>query len=74
MLVKLNGKKEMHRQWKQRQVSWEGYRNTAWLCRDRVRKAMARLELNLARDKKNNKRAFTGMPARKGGSKKAKPS
>ncbi|KFM02772.1 hypothetical protein AS27_04311, partial [Aptenodytes forsteri] len=58
LLVKLKGKKEMHRQWKQGQVSWEKYRDTARLCRDEVRKAKARLELNLARDAKNRKKGF----------------
>ncbi|KFZ59181.1 hypothetical protein N338_00715, partial [Podiceps cristatus] len=58
LLVKLKGKKEMHRQWKQRQVSWEEYRDVAWLCRDRVRKAKACMELNLARDVKNSKKGF----------------
>jgi len=45
----------MHKQWKQGQVSWEGYRDTARLCRVGVRKAKAGRELNLARDAKNNK-------------------
>ncbi|KAK4825261.1 hypothetical protein QYF61_025722 [Mycteria americana] len=58
LLVKLKGKKEMHRQWKQGQVSWEEYRDTAWLCRGGVRKAKAQLELNLAKDAKNNKKGF----------------
>ncbi|KAK4831467.1 hypothetical protein QYF61_017715 [Mycteria americana] len=58
LLVKLKGKKEMHRQWKQGQTSWEEYRYTARLCRDGVRKAKAQLELNLARDAKNNKKGF----------------
>ncbi|KFQ86553.1 hypothetical protein N337_12956, partial [Phoenicopterus ruber ruber] len=58
LLVKLKGKKEMHKQWKQGRVSWEEYRDAARLCRDEVRKAKARLELNLARDTKNNKKAF----------------
>ncbi|KFM02997.1 hypothetical protein AS27_15497, partial [Aptenodytes forsteri] len=58
LLVKLKGKKEMHRQWKQGQVSWEEYRDTAQLCRNGVMKAKARLELNLARDTKNNKKGF----------------
>ncbi|KFQ85226.1 hypothetical protein N337_10020, partial [Phoenicopterus ruber ruber] len=58
LLVKLKGKKEMHRQWKQGQVSWEEYRDAAWLCRYGVRKAKAWMELNLARDAKNNKRGF----------------
>ncbi|KFQ75511.1 hypothetical protein N337_12410, partial [Phoenicopterus ruber ruber] len=55
LLVKIKGKREMHRQWKQGQVSWEEYRDAAQLCRDGVRKAKAWLALNLARDAKNNK-------------------
>ncbi|KFQ75677.1 hypothetical protein N337_11763, partial [Phoenicopterus ruber ruber] len=58
LLVKLKAKKEMHRQWKQGQVSWEEYRDAARLCRDGVRKAKARMELNLARDAKNYKKDF----------------
>jgi len=49
LLVKLNGKKEMNRQWKQGQVSWEAHRNIAWLCRGGARKAKARKKMNLAR-------------------------
>ncbi|PKU43628.1 hypothetical protein llap_6060 [Limosa lapponica baueri] len=55
LLGKLKGKKEIHRQWKQEQVSWEEYRDAAQLCKDDVRKAKAQLELKLARDTKNNK-------------------
>ncbi|KFQ69267.1 hypothetical protein N335_01811, partial [Phaethon lepturus] len=55
LLVKLKGKKEMHRQWKQGQVSWEEYRDAAQLCRHGVRKTKVQLELHLARDAKNNK-------------------
>ncbi|KFM05399.1 hypothetical protein AS27_15836, partial [Aptenodytes forsteri] len=58
LLVKLKGKKEMHRQWKQGQVSWEEYGDAARLCRDGVRKAKVWMELNLARDAKNNKKGF----------------
>ncbi|KFQ80133.1 hypothetical protein N335_04342, partial [Phaethon lepturus] len=58
LMVKLKGKKEMHRQWKQGQVSREDYRDTAQLCRDGVRKAKAWLEVNLVRDAKNNKLGF----------------
>ncbi|KFU97058.1 hypothetical protein N339_06908, partial [Pterocles gutturalis] len=58
--LKLKGKKKMHKQRKQGQVSWEEYRDTAWLCRDGVRKAKAQLELNMARDAKNNKKGFCG--------------
>ena len=48
----------MHRQWKQGQVSLEEYRDTAWLCRGGVRKAKAQLELNSAKDAKNNEKGF----------------
>jgi len=48
----------MHRQWKQQHLSWEEYRDTGWLHRDGVRKAKAQVELNLARDTKNNKKGF----------------
>ncbi|KFR00437.1 hypothetical protein N306_00145, partial [Opisthocomus hoazin] len=53
-LVKLTDKKKMHRQWKQGQVAWEEYRDTAQLCRGGVRKPKVQLELNLASDAKNN--------------------
>ncbi|KFQ90119.1 hypothetical protein N337_04750, partial [Phoenicopterus ruber ruber] len=55
LLVKLKGKREMVRQRKQEQVSSKEYRDAARLCRDGVRKAKAQLELNLARNAKNNK-------------------
>jgi len=58
MLVKLRKKRELHRQWKQGLASWKEYREATRLCRDGVRKAMAQLELNLARDVKNNKKGF----------------
>lgn len=55
LLVKIKGKKEIHRNWKQGQVSWEECRDIAWLYRDGVGNAKAWLELNLARDTKSNK-------------------
>ncbi|KFR00034.1 hypothetical protein Y956_06354, partial [Nipponia nippon] len=57
--VKLKGNKRMHRQWEQGLVSWEEYGDAAWLCKDGIRKANASLELNLARDAKNNKGFYT---------------
>lgn len=45
LLVKLKGRNEMHRQWKQEEVSWEKYRESAQLCRDASRKAKAGAEL-----------------------------
>ena len=55
LLVQLKGKKEMHRQRKQGQVTWEEYRDAAQLCSDGVRKAKAWVELNLASNAENNK-------------------
>jgi len=48
----------MHRQSKQGQVCWEEYRDAARLCRDEVRRAKAQLELNLARNAKNNNKGL----------------
>jgi len=45
----------MHRQWKQRQIFWEEYRDAARWCGDGVRKAKAQLELGLEKDAKNKK-------------------
>ncbi|KFQ17180.1 hypothetical protein N331_12325, partial [Merops nubicus] len=58
LLVRLKEKMRLHRHWKQGQVSWEEHRDTAWLCRDEVRKAKAQMELNLARDAKENRKGF----------------
>jgi len=60
MLVKLKTKRKLHRQCKHVQVSWEEYRDAAWLCREGVRRAKAQLELNLARDARNNTKGFYG--------------
>lgn len=34
------------------------YRDKVWLCSDRRRKAKVKMELNLARDSKNNRKGF----------------
>ena len=56
MQLKLREKREMCRKWKQGCVSWEEYRAVVRVCRDRIRKAQ--MELNLARDVKDNKKRF----------------
>ncbi|KFQ42374.1 hypothetical protein N333_07813, partial [Nestor notabilis] len=58
LLRKLRGKKEAYRRWKQGQATWGVYRNVVREARDQVRKAKAQLELNLARDVKNNRKGF----------------
>ena len=51
-------KREVYRKWKQGCVGWEEYRAVVHVCRDRIRKASAQVELNLARDVKDNKKGF----------------
>lgn len=41
--------------WKEGKVTQKEFRDVAWLCRDRVRKAKANLEMNLTSDVKGNK-------------------
>ena len=47
--LKLGEKREVYRKWKQGCVGWEEYRAVVHVCRDRIRKAKAQMELNLAR-------------------------
>ncbi|GAB0209094.1 mitochondrial enolase superfamily member 1 [Grus japonensis] len=58
LLGKVKQKQEAYRGWKQGQVAWEEYRETVGAARDQVRKAKAMIELNLARDVKDNKKSF----------------
>ncbi|GAB0206434.1 mitochondrial enolase superfamily member 1 [Grus japonensis] len=44
--------------WKKGLATWEEYRNVVRVCRDTTRKAKAQLELNLAKDVKDNKKGF----------------
>ncbi|TRZ12997.1 hypothetical protein HGM15179_014112 [Zosterops borbonicus] len=43
-------------------MTWEEYKNEVGLCRDGVRKAKTKLELNLPRNTKNNKKGFYRLP------------
>ena len=58
MLGTVSVKKGAYKLWKQGHVTWEEYRNALQTCRHRIRKAKAQVELNLARDVKNNKKTF----------------
>ncbi|KFV04577.1 hypothetical protein N340_07601, partial [Tauraco erythrolophus] len=58
LLDQLRHKKKAYRGWKQGQVAWEQYRAIVQATRDQVRKAKALIELNLARDIKDNKKSF----------------
>ena len=37
-MIKLESKKKLHRQWKQKQVPWEEHMDVVMLCRDGLRK------------------------------------
>ncbi|KFQ42673.1 hypothetical protein N333_13609, partial [Nestor notabilis] len=62
---KLRGKKEAYGRWKRGQATWEDYRNIVREARDQVRKAKAQLELNVARDVKENRKGFYRYVANK---------
>lgn len=55
-MVKVKGMKEIHSQWRQREVTWEEYRDAVWLIR--VRKAKVQLQMNLVRGAKSNKKGI----------------
>jgi len=57
-LSKLKWKRKVYGMWKEGQATWEEYRNVSRACRDATRKAKVHLELNLAKDVKDNKRGF----------------
>jgi len=58
VLAKLKWKKKVCRMRKEGQATWEEYRNIVRVCKDATRKAKVHLELNLARDIKDNKKGF----------------
>lgn len=71
LLATLKHKTKMHMQWREGYMSSEDYRDMAWECRERIRKGKE-LELNLARDVKNNMES-SGTWDNKGRWKKLRP-
>ncbi|KFZ51818.1 hypothetical protein N338_12594, partial [Podiceps cristatus] len=64
LLAKLREKKGKYKLWKQGCVAWKEYRDAVRNCRDGIWKVKAQMELNLARDVKNNKKGsyrYTGQ-------------
>lgn len=53
--VELRYKREVDKRWQQGQVTQEDYSVAVQSCRDGVRKAKVHLELNLARNVKDNR-------------------
>jgi len=58
LLAEIRWKRKFYAMWKEGQATSEEYRNVVRACRDATRKAKVHLELNLARDVKNNKKGF----------------
>ena len=58
LIDKIEGKKKVYEMWKKGLSSWEEHRNIFRACRDVMRKAKAKLELNLAKEIKDNKKGF----------------
>ncbi|KAK4812452.1 hypothetical protein QYF61_024853 [Mycteria americana] len=57
-LLDLRKKRRVYDLWKKGQASQEDYKGVAWLCREKIRRAKAELELNLATAVKDNKKYF----------------
>ncbi|KAK4832198.1 hypothetical protein QYF61_021031 [Mycteria americana] len=56
--LELRKKRRVYDLWKKGQVTQEGYKGVARLCREKIRRAKAELELNLAAAVKDNKKHF----------------
>jgi len=58
LLADLRWNRKIYGIWKEGQATWEEYRNVVRACRGATKKAKVHLELNLARDMKDNKGFF----------------
>ncbi|KFQ14566.1 hypothetical protein N330_13202, partial [Leptosomus discolor] len=58
LMGKLKWKKRVYRSWKEWVATWEEYKTVVRGCREATRKAKASLELNLAREVKDNRKSF----------------
>ena len=58
LCLELRRTKKVYNLWKRGRATQEDYKNVARPCRDKVRKAKAHLELNLATAVKDNKKIF----------------
>ena len=58
LLSKLRWNRKVYGMWKEGQATWEEYRNVVRACREETSKAKVHLELNPARDVKDNEKGF----------------
>ena len=56
--LELRNKKKVYGLWKRRQATYEDYKYVVMLCREKISKAKAQLELNLATKVKDNNKYF----------------
>jgi len=57
-LAKLKNKKVVYGMWKEAQATWEEYRNIVRVSSDATRNPKVHLQLNLAREVKDNTKGF----------------
>ncbi|KFP90774.1 hypothetical protein N311_01836, partial [Apaloderma vittatum] len=58
LLGKLRWKKRVYKSWKEGLATWVEYKTVIRACREATRKPKASLELNLAREVKDNRKGF----------------
>ena len=56
LFLRLQEKKRIYLLWKKGRATWKEYREVVKMCREKIRKAKAQLELNLAAGVKGNKK------------------
>ena len=56
--LELRKKKRVYDLWKRGQATQKDYKDVVRMCRDKIRKAKAHLELNLATAVKDNRKCF----------------
>ena len=57
-LIEKTREKRIYLLWKKGQAAWKEYKEVVKMCRQKIRKAKAQLELNLAAGVKGNKKLF----------------
>ena len=67
LFLRLQEKKRIYLLWKKGRATQKEYKEVVKMCREKIRKAKAQLELNLAAGVKGNKKLFTSISTVRGG-------
>ena len=67
LFLRLQEKKRIYLLWKKGRATRKEYKEVVKMCREKIRKAKAQLELNLAAGVKGNKKLFTSISTVRGG-------